>query len=134
MAKIDPEPEYDGLYLGNITQDFARIAQVLKEASYQMRKRGFSQYPIFPISKEIIGIGQLLVRIGTAGLEWDYYISFLEEFVQKGLIQDIDYFTTNYKNADEYCCLFVVDSSNEFMNFIYIPFPEEGLEENNLML
>jgi hypothetical protein len=111
--------------LGTITEDFARIAHVLKESAYQIRARGFSQYPIFPISRESIAVGQILLGRAQSQFEWDYYVSFLEEFVQKGLVEDIDYFTLHYKNAEEYCCLFVVDTPNQFTGFVYLPYPEE---------
>ena len=63
MGKINPgnDPELDGRYLGTISQDFVKIAETLKEASYQIRKRGFSDFPIFPICKTDQAIGQLLI-------------------------------------------------------------------------
>jgi hypothetical protein len=41
------DPELDGKYLGTISQDFVKVADTIKEASYQIRKRGFSKYPSF---------------------------------------------------------------------------------------
>ena len=49
---ISNDPELNGKYLGTVTQDFVKIADHIKEASYQIRTRGFSEYPIFVISKE----------------------------------------------------------------------------------
>ena len=42
------DPELNGKYLGTITSDFVRVADSLKEASYQIRKAGFD-FPIFAI-------------------------------------------------------------------------------------
>ncbi len=118
-------PELDGKYLGTITKDFVKIANTLKEASYQLRVRSISNYPIFAIAKHEISIGQLLIGREEADLAWNYYFSFAEEFVQRQLIEEtkIEEFEQAYRNPDEYCCLFVIDK--EFVNFVFLPFPEE---------
>lgn len=119
------DPELSGKYLGTITADFAVVAETLKEASYQIRKRGFSDYPIFPISKTDIPIGQLLIGRKELAAQWNYYASFLDEFVQRKLIaaDKVEEFKSTYKNPDEFCCLFVVDT--DFTSFLYIPYPED---------
>lgn len=119
------DPELNGRYLGTISKDFVAVAETLKEASYQIRKRGFSDYPIFPIAKVEIPIGQLLIGKSEMALEWNYYTTYLDEFVQRKLIAKelIEEFMASYKNPDEFCCLFVVDQ--EFTNFVYIPYPED---------
>ena len=45
------DPELSGKYLGTITKDFVVVADSIKEASYQIRKQGFSEFPISPIAK-----------------------------------------------------------------------------------
>ena len=117
------DPELNGKYLGTITKDFAAVSDTLKEASYQIRKRGFSNYPVFPVSKIDLPIGQILIRKYEADTQWNYYASFLDEFVQRKLVTDEEAFQQAYKDPDEFCCLFVVD--NEFTNFVFIPFPED---------
>lgn len=119
------DPELNGKYLGSITQDFVKIAHILREASYQMRKRNISLFPIFPVTKEPLQVGELLIGRAQGLQTWDCYISFLEQFVGKGLIQDETYFKAQYKNADEFCCLFVVDAEQKFTNFVFVPFPED---------
>ncbi|MDN5212822.1 hypothetical protein QQ020_12225 [Fulvivirgaceae bacterium BMA12] len=119
------DPELNGKYLGTISKDFAVVSETLKEAAYQIRKRGFSDYPIFPISKVEIPVGQLLIDKRDAALEWNYYTTYLDEFVQRKLIAEelVEEFMASYKNPDEFCCLFVVDK--DFTNFVYIPYPED---------
>jgi len=117
------DPELDGKYLGTITRDFVKVADHLKEASYQIRKRGFSDFPIFAISKETIPIGQLLIANTDLDISWNYYASYLDEFVQRKLIERENEFRNRYKDPEEFCCLFVVDA--EFTNFIFVPYPEE---------
>lgn len=119
---MNNDPELSGKYLGTISSDFVKVADTLKEASYRIRKAGFD-YPIFPIAKSDQPIGQLLIEKEPLELEWNYFVTYLEEFVQRGLVDKdkLELFTENYKDPDEYCCLFVIDQ--DFHRFIYIPYP-----------
>ncbi|WPP52652.1 hypothetical protein [Catalinimonas niigatensis] len=120
---MNNDPELNGKYLGTITKDFVVVADTLKEASYQIRKRGFSDYPIFPIAKVEIPIGNTLIARGEMATNWHYNVTYLDEFVQRKLVTDADEFKKAYKDPDEFCCLFVVD--NEFTSFLFIPYPED---------
>ncbi len=117
------DPELSGKYLGTISQDFVKVSDAVREASYQIRKRGFSAYPIFPVCKEPQPVGQLLIDAAQADTVWNYYATYIDEFIQRGLIDKADDFKSAYKDPDEYCCLFVVDK--EFTNFVFIPYPED---------
>ena len=122
---MENDPELNGKYLGTISKDFITVSETLKEAAYQLKARKISDYPIFPISKVQIPVGQLLIGRGELATEWNYNFSFLDEFVQRKLIDEekIEEFKANYKDPDEFCCLFVVDQ--EFTNFVYIPYPQD---------
>lgn len=111
--------------MGIISSDFVKVADQLKEASYQIRKRGFSDYPIFVASRRDVPVGQLLIGVNELNNQWNYKASFLDEFVQRALIgpESVDLWKENYKTADEYCCLFVVHG--DFAGFVYIPYPED---------
>ena len=117
------DPNLNGKYLGTITSDFVKVADTLKEASYLVRKKGFSDYPIFPISKEEIPIGQLLIDKKELGTTWNYYITYINEFIDRKLIDKskVEDFKKTYKDPDEFCCLFVVDE--EFTNYLFVPYP-----------
>ncbi|MGW8122780.1 hypothetical protein ACV07N_08970 [Roseivirga echinicomitans] len=117
------DPELNGKYLGTITKDFVLVADTLKEAAYQVKKRGFSEFPIFPISKTEISIGNLLIGKHEMNTDWNYSITYLDEFVQRKLVEDEAAFKKAYKDPDEFCCLFVVDE--KFTNFLFIPYPED---------
>jgi hypothetical protein len=118
------DPELSGKYLGTISADFVKVADTLKEASYQIRKAGFD-FPIFPICKSDQPIGQLLLRPEVNGTAWHYYASFLNEFEQRTLVaaDKVEDFKSAYKDPDEFCCLFVIDP--QFTNFVFIPYPED---------
>ncbi|MBX0289028.1 hypothetical protein DNI29_10255 [Hymenobacter sediminis] len=119
------DPELNGKYLGTITKDFATVSDTLKEASYQIRKREISKYPIFIFARQEVPLGGLLVNADELNLEWHVFASYAEMLVQQRVIgiDKIEDFQQTYKDADEYCCLFVLDE--EFTNFVYIPYPED---------
>ncbi len=128
FTQMQNDPELNGKYLGTITQDFIKVSKILQEASYQMRVRNISNYPIFPIAKINIPIGQIVISKIDRDLAWNYSISFLDEFIQRKLIAEDEIFIANYKNPDEFCCLFVVDEA--FTNFVFVPYPEDDFLES----
>ena len=119
------DPELSGKYLGTISRDFVKVSDTLKEASYEIRKRGFSDYPIFPFSKSEQPIGNYFLGNSEVDIQWNIYITYLDEFVQREIIAEekVENFKATYKDPDEFCCLFVIDG--EFTRFLYIPYPEE---------
>jgi hypothetical protein len=122
---MNKNPELSVKYLGTITEDFAAVSDTLKEAAYAVRQRGFSDFPIFPICKVDQPIGQLLLASKELNVSWNYNITYLDEFLQRDIISKemVDEFKANYKDPDEFCCLFVID--NGFTNFVFIPYPED---------
>jgi hypothetical protein len=122
---ISNDPELNGKYLGTVSQDFVKIADSIKEASYQIRKRGFSDHPVFIIAKTEIPIGQLLFKKDEIDTIWNYYVTYVDEFVERKIIEKekLGLFKEAYKNPEEFCCLFVIDE--DFTNFVYIPYPED---------
>ncbi|MEY2792711.1 MAG: hypothetical protein RJA76_703 [Bacteroidota bacterium] len=126
ISNAPNSPDLNGKYLGIISADFVNVSHILKDAAYQIKQRKFSEFPIFVVSQQAIEIGQKLIGLAELnGNRWQYNASMLEEFLQRQLIADEnkDVFTSNYKDIEEYCCLFVVDG--QFTNFVFIPYPEE---------
>lgn len=122
----DMDQPLDGKYLGRITSDFAKVAHLLQEASYQVRIRKISEYPVFIMTQEEAKLGQLLINPGLFDHnQWYYYASFMEELEQRGLIhgEGKALFVQHYKKPDEFACILVV--TQEFTKFTYIPYPEE---------
>jgi hypothetical protein len=117
------DPELNTKFLGKVSADFVKVSDHLKEASYQIRKRGISDYPIFVVCDVQQPIGNLLIDAFQFENSWFYYASFIDEFSQRLIIEPnkIENFVETYREPDEYCCLFVVNE--EFTNFIYIPYP-----------
>ena len=122
---MNNDPELNGKYLGTISSDFVKVSDSLKEASYQIRSRGYSEYPIFSVSKTDIPIGQLLIKKGEMEANWNYHASYVDEFVQRNIVPSdkLTDFQSAYKDPEEFCCLFVVDQ--DFTNFVFIPYPND---------
>lgn len=119
-------PEINRKLMSQVSVDFVKVAELLREASYQIRKRGFSEHPIFVITRQPTELGQVLYGPGELNENtWTYRASLLDEFVQRRLIgpESVELFKEHYKNPDEYCCLFVIEG--DFAGFVYIPFPED---------
>jgi hypothetical protein len=127
LSNAPNSPDLNGKYLGLISSDFIKVSEALKEAAYQIKKRGFSDFPIFVSSQRTIDIGQKLIGINELNEnKWNYHASLLEEFLQRKLIseENQELFIQNYKDIEEFACLFVVDG--QFTNFVFIPYPEES--------
>ncbi len=118
---MENDPELDPKYLGEISSDFVKVAESLKEASYAIRKHEFSNYPVFPMCQVSQPIGQVLLEKFQAENDWHYYASFLEEFMQRGVVENEKIFKEKYKDPDEFCCLFVI--AEQFTNFVFVPYP-----------
>ena len=118
-------PEVNRKLLGMISQDFVKVADQLKEASYQIRKRGFSDHSVFVVSREPAEIGLMLFEREAMGNRWNYQASFLQEFVDRNLVgqESVELFIENYKNPEEFCCLFVIEG--DFAGFVFVPYPED---------
>jgi hypothetical protein len=121
---VNNDPELSGKYLGTISSDFVKVSDTLKEASYRIRKAGFD-FPVFPVCKTTQPIGQILIEKNSLELTWNYFVTYLDEFIQRGLVDKDkeDLFKENYKDPDEFCCLFVIDE--DFHRFVYIPYPND---------
>ena len=127
LSNAPNSPELNGKYLGLISSDFIKVFESLKETAYQIKKRGFSDFPIFVSSQRTIDIGQKLIGVNELNEnKWNYHASLLEEFLQRNLIaeENKELFIQNYKDIEEFACLFVVDG--QFTNFVFIPYPEES--------
>lgn len=118
-------PEVNKKLLGRVSEDFIKVADNLKEASYQIKKRGFSQFPIFILATQDVEIGTTLFLPQDFETIYEYKASFLEEFVQRNLIgeESVELFKENYRDNDEYACLFVMNA--DFAGFVYMPYPED---------
>lgn len=118
-------PEINQKLMGKVSSDFIKVSEHLKEASYQIIKRKFSENPIFILTENPVEIGATLFQQNDFKTTYEYRASFLEEFISRNMIgeESVEFFKENYKDPEEYCCLFVIDQA--FAGFIYLPFPND---------
>jgi hypothetical protein len=118
-------PEINKSLMGKISEDFIKVCDHLKEASFQIRKRDFSKFPIFMLHHEVLSVGSPLFFKADFKTQFNYSVSMMEDFVTANLIgaESVELFKEYYKDPEEFCCLFVVDG--EFAGFVYLPFPTD---------
>jgi hypothetical protein len=129
LSNAPNSPTIDIKLMGQISEDFAKVSDLLKEAAYQIRQKGFSSFPVFGVSPSALPLGIRLVGTGELNdNRHHYHASMLEEFIQRGIVAEdgIEAFKANYKNVEEFCCLFFVQA--DFAGFVFIPYPEEESE------
>lgn len=118
-------PEINQKLMGKVSSDFVIVSEHLKEASYQIIKRKYSENPIFVLTTENVEVGVTLFKKEDFQTTYEYKASYLEEFLTRNLVgeESKEFFRENYKDPEEYCCLFVIDES--FAGFIYLPYPND---------
>ena len=82
-------------------------------------RTGANEATVFEVDKDVMVEGKALPK-GKYGLFTlvngdDWTIIFNKTWKQWGAF--------TYKDADEFCCLFVLDK--EFTNFVFVPYPED---------
>ena len=89
--------ETEKLFL--IEQQIKNFKAILSKASEAMLEQDVSQFPIFIMHKQVIGMGLSLIERGTHNSDWSINVSSLEEFVKKELIfkKKVDDFKQTYK-------------------------------------
>jgi hypothetical protein len=118
-------PEINQKLMGKVSSDFVVVAEHLKEASYQIIKRNYSKNPIFILTTEHVEMGTTLFKKEDFKTTYEYKACYLEEFVVRNIVgeESREFFKENYKDPEEFCCLFVMDES--FAGFIYLPYPND---------
>ncbi len=134
LSNAPNSPTLNGKQLGKISSDFAIVCEQLKEAAYQIQKRGFSDYPIFVTSTQPLPLGSTFLGKGEFnGNNWYYNASTFEEFYERKLIAEDaeESFKANYKDKNEFCCLFVMN--DDFASFVFIPYPDDLAGDESLI-
>ena len=107
-----------------ITEDFNRVYKNLYYASKQIIKKGFSEYPIFIMTKENTDIGSLLIDINEINNnQWKYYASYFENLQKNKLIINKETFIKNFKDPNIFCSLLL--SINKNAKFVFVPYKFE---------
>jgi len=108
--------------LKSLKEDLDFYRESIKEVATEMMVEGYTLYPIFVAHQHSVNVGELILDKAELNTQWSIQASSLEEFVEKGLVEEERkaYFEKNFKNANEYMCLFVVVP--EGANFVFYPY------------
>ncbi len=108
--------------LVSLKKDLEFYKDNLREVAIEIMVEGLSAYPIFVAHQHQVALGEMILDHTELGTSWTIQVSTLEEFVDKGIIQNAkkDTFLQSYKNADDFMCVFVVVP--EGANFVYYPY------------
>ncbi|MCA5006011.1 hypothetical protein [Sphingobacterium bovistauri] len=108
--------------LQSLKVDLDFYSESIKEISSEMLAEGYTLFPIFIATQHEVSLGEVILDKAELGTNWSINASSLEEFVERGVIQDAKKtnFEKSYKKAADYMCLFVVVP--EGANFVFYPY------------
>lgn len=108
--------------LKSLEADLKLYSESIKEIATEILNEGLSEYPIFVAHQHEVALGELILDKSELNTSWSIQASMLEEFVEKGIIhkEKKDRFIKQYKNPNEYMCLFVIVP--EGANFVFYPY------------
>lgn len=108
--------------LKSLESDLKFYNESIKEVATEIMLEGISEYPIFVAHQHEVRLGEPILDRIELNTEWSIHASTLEEFAEKGIIQESkkERFMTQYKDPHQYMCLFVIVP--EGANFVFYPY------------
>jgi hypothetical protein len=108
--------------LNLLRADVKWVREALLEVSGDMIKEGYSRYPVFIAQETEPELGELLFDRSELNLNHYIAVSYLEEFVERGIIAEDkqDLFVSNFKDPAKYFC-FLMISSLAGAHLVFVP-------------
>lgn len=108
--------------LKSLESDLKFYNESIKEVATEIMLEGISEYPIFVAHQHEVKLGEPILDRIELNTEWSIHASTLEEFAEKGIIQESkkERFMAQYKDPHQYMCLFVIVP--EGANFVFYPY------------
>ena len=102
--------------------DLKTYVPTLSKAAQIIMDENVSNYPIFAAHQGELSIGLPLIEKEKHGGNWNINASSLEEFVAKNIVfsEKIDDFRSQFKNPDEFVCIFVLSELGATFNYLPI--------------
>ena len=106
----------------SLKKDLEFYKDTLREVAVEIMVEGLSAYPIFVAHQHEVALGEMILNRAELGTNCTIQASTLEEFIEKGIIQQskTENFIQSYKPADDFICVFVIVP--EGANFVYYPY------------
>ena len=118
--------KFDEEILASLTNDLQTCRSYIRQVSQGMLKGNVSKYPIFVVtrSEADIDLGLPIINREEMDLTWAINASHLEDFVHHGVVsqEKVQDFIRNYKNPDEFMCIFLAEEG--LMSFIFMPYEQ----------
>ncbi|MNE76440.1 hypothetical protein D3C80_1726770 [compost metagenome] len=116
------QPQKGPSPLVSLEKDLKLYNESIREVAADILEAKLSDYPIFVAHQHEVSLGQTILNSKELKTSWNINASTLEEFIEKNIIakEREEYFVNNYKNPEEYMCLFVVVP--EGANFVFYPY------------
>ena len=110
--------------LKSLESDLKFYSESIKEVATEIMLEGISEYPIFVAHQHEVKLGEPILDRIELNTEWSIHASTIEEFSEKGIIQENkkDRFIAQYKDPQHFMCLFVIVP--EGANFVFYPYQE----------
>jgi len=108
--------------LVSLKADLDFYKEAIQEVAVELMAEGYTLYPIFVAHQHEVDLGEVILDRGELNTAWTIHASSLEEFVEKGLIEEDKraFFEKSFKPANEFMCLFVIVP--EGANFVFYPY------------
>jgi hypothetical protein len=102
--------------------DLKTYVPTLSKAAQIIMDENVSNYPIFAAHQGELSIGLPLIEKEKHGGNWNINASSLEEFVAKNIVfsEKIDDFRSQFKNPEEFVCIFVLSELGATFNYLPI--------------
>lgn len=115
------EEKKEGL-LNQFHEDVSLCKDYLKTLRHEIINQEISNYPIFVATEVPIDLGRIVINKKELDIQWSFYASHLEDFVNKGIIEleKVEEFKKLYKVNDDQLCFFLVIESD--FSFIFLPY------------
>lgn len=110
------------LILESIQNDMAIVGQDLKAIAGQVIDQGISEYPVFIASQQLLDLGKPIFDPETAGLNWFFRATILEDLVQRDIINKskVNEFRKALGDPQLNACVLVV--REEGTQVVFVPF------------
>lgn len=109
-------------YLATLRVDMDMFRESIREVSEDVRKEGYSKFPIFVAHQASVKLGEVILDREELQSNFTIQASTLEEFVERKVIlpENLSKFKSAYKDPDQYCCIFLVTEHGA--QFVFVPY------------
>lgn len=109
------------ILLNQFYEDVSLCKDYLKTLRHEILNQDISNYPIFVATEVPVDIGRLVISKKELDIQWSFYASHLEDFVNKGIVEleKVEEFKKLYKANDSQLCFFLIMGGD--FSFVFLP-------------